>query len=93
MKLPKWVWSSNRLYAPVNRTFFRRFPKSLYKKLMGSDPINSQFRFCLEKFNGVRPHYEILKMPASTIFHHILASKKGGRTGMPPSDDRLRYLK
>ena len=21
-----------------------------------------QFRFCLEKFNGVRPHYEILKM-------------------------------
>ena len=22
----------------------------------GSDPINSKFRFCLEKFNGVRPH-------------------------------------
>ena len=21
----------------------------------GSDPINSKFRFCLEKFNGVRP--------------------------------------
>ena len=22
----------------------------------GSDPINSNFRFSLEKFNGVRPH-------------------------------------
>ena len=22
----------------------------------GSDPINFKFRFCLEKFNGVRPH-------------------------------------
>ena len=22
----------------------------------GSDPINSNFRICLEKFNGVRPH-------------------------------------
>ena len=74
MKFPKWVWSSSRLYAPVNRTFFRRFPKSLYKNLMGSDPI-TKFLRCRQAQN----------------FRHILASKKGGRTGTPPSDDRLCY--
>ena len=37
--------------------------RSLFE-FMGSDPINLLFRFCLEKFNGVRPHYEILKIRA-----------------------------
>ena len=46
---------------------------------MGSDPIN----FCLEKFNGVRPHYEILKM---TVDESRLASVRA------PVLSYLRYM-
>ena len=35
------------------------------REFMGSDPINFSFKFCLEKFNGIRPHHEILKMRVS----------------------------
>ena len=36
---------------------FNDFTKSSDSRpSMGSDPINSNFRFCLGKFNGVRPH-------------------------------------
>ena len=33
----------------------------------GSDPINSKFRFCLEKFNRVRPH----KLPGRQFFASV----------------------
>ena len=61
---------------------FNDFTKSSdSRSSMGSDPINSNFRFCLGKFNGVRPHesktgmikHSALIMP-TTHFFSISAS-------------------
>ena len=81
MKLPKWVWSSNRLYAPVNRTFFRRFPKSLYKKLMGSDPITKFLRCRRARSSTTYLHRKKAAAPgflpaATALYCHTLAKNR-----------------
>ena len=59
---------------------------------MGSYPINCNFGICLEKFNGVRPHYEILKKRGCIAASPFLlyADIFGSQRISTPSDPKMR---